>query len=71
MLEGSDYPELFSPGGCIKKDLGGACAMSPRLYQQAYSTDNIVFFRSDKNHLNKSLMKLLQKITCLSYPVGH
>jgi hypothetical protein len=43
MLEGSDYPELFSPGGCIKKDLGGACAMSPCLYQQAYSTDNIVF----------------------------
>ena len=31
MLEGTSYPELFSPGGCIKKDVG---AMSPRLYQQ-------------------------------------
>ena len=32
MLEGTAYPELFSPGGCITKDVG---AMSPRLYQQA------------------------------------
>ena len=30
MLEGSDYPELFSPGGCIKKDTN---AMSPRVQQ--------------------------------------
>jgi len=30
MLEGSDYPELFSPGGCIKKDSN---ALSPRLSQ--------------------------------------
>jgi hypothetical protein len=28
MLEGSDYPELFSPGGCIKKDSN---ALSPRV----------------------------------------
>lgn len=28
MLEGSDYPELFSPGGCIKKDSN---AVSPRV----------------------------------------
>jgi len=29
MLEGAAYPELFSPGGCIKKD---ANSMSPRLF---------------------------------------
>jgi hypothetical protein len=42
MLEGASYPELFSPGGCIKKDLGG-CAMSPRLYQQATGTLSSLF----------------------------
>ena len=31
MLEGSDYPELFSPGGCIKKDCS---ALSPRISHQ-------------------------------------
>ena len=31
MLEGSDYPEIFSPGGCIKKDCS---AVSPRISQQ-------------------------------------
>jgi hypothetical protein len=36
MLEGTSYPELFSPGGCIKKDVG---AMSPRLYQQGHMRD--------------------------------
>merc|ERR1719228_1408504 len=30
MLEGTDYPELFSPGGCIKKDSN---ALSPRVSQ--------------------------------------
>ena len=34
MLEGSDYPELFSPGGCIKKDCS---ALSPRISHQVSS----------------------------------
>ena len=42
ILEEASYPELFSPGGCIKKD---TCAVSPRspkvgynplLYQEGY-----------------------------------
>jgi len=34
MLDGAAYPELFSPGGCIKKD---ANSMSPRLHQSMMS----------------------------------
>ena len=39
ILEEASYPELFSPGGCIKKD---TCAVSPRSPKVVYSNPSVL-----------------------------